>query len=238
MNKKAFLDEVTVGAIADALAETGGILDPTNPTAMAEAIGMAIDVAQIDEAGKEGIKSLAADPALQQQIMDTAQQRQSSENPAQLRSGIRETLYSLNNIYAKEGFDVLRALRVWKEARLNPAMIRDQIRDDVGHNVSLAEAKALYKIGSELQSGITYEFGKEQDTNVMQQMNAHRVMKFTPNVRASVEKIGQNLYRTKRANVLWKIDMKDNDDGSQIPYLVRVDSVSANDGDENVKEGL
>ena len=55
-------------------------------------------------------------------------------------------------------------------------------------------------------------------------------VKLTPTVREAVERVGKNIYRTKRANnIMWKVDVKQTDDGQQIPYLLRLENVEAED---------
>lgn len=242
MNKKSFINETILSTVGEKLMDTiptmlssGQGADPNQPETMRPALEEAVK--EVPELSDETSQKAVVDYMIQNpDTMKQYMQTQASYN-SRLASGIRETLYNLNNVYMSEGLDLIKALRIWKEARLTPNMIRDQIRNDVGYNVSLAEAKSLFKIGSDLQSGMNYDFGGEYYTDVMEKMNTNNYIKITPSVRASVEKIGQNLYRTKRANILWKIDMKQTDDGSQIPYLVRIDSVSAHEDDDYVKEG-
>lgn len=149
-------------------------------------------------------------------------------------SGSATLLQQLNTKYAKADLDLTLALKVWKEAKLTPQDIRDQVRNDVGQRVTVAEAKTLYKMGSQLQLNNNYInqlFNQEEAiSDIHQRMASHKTIRLTPNVRASIEKIGQNLFRTKRANILWKIDMMIDGD-SQIPYLVRVDTTEASDED-------
>jgi len=155
------------------------------------------------------------------------------------KSGSREIIYSLNNKYTHAGLDLMQALRVWKQAKLTPEMIRDQVRNDIGRSISSAEARVLHRTGSDLVSGMReLDFRREEDADVLEKMGMVRKIKLTPNVRASVERVGQNLFRTKRANILWKIDMMNTDDGKQVPYLVRIDTTTANEETEHVKEGL
>jgi len=149
-------------------------------------------------------------------------------------SDTRSLLIKLNNHYAKDGLDFMEALKVWKHAKLSPEAIRDQVRSDIKNKISLAEAKALYKTGSQMMLGYS-DLGLEREVPVDDIMQTKRAIKMTPSVKSSVERIGQNLFRTKNASMLWKIDMKTMDDGQSIPYLVRVDTVEANETEEDVR---
>jgi hypothetical protein len=149
-------------------------------------------------------------------------------------SDTRSLLIKLNNHYAKNGLNFMEALKVWKHAKLTPEAIRDQVRSDVKSNVSLAEAKALYKTGSQMMLGYS-DLGLEREVPVDDSMQTKRTIKMTPSVKSSVERIGQNLFRTKNASMLWKIDMKTMDDGQSVPYLVRVDTVEANETEEDMR---
>lgn len=157
-----------------------------------------------------------------------------SSNYGRTVSGSSALLHNLNNKYAKADLDLTLALKVWKEAKLTPQDIRDQVRNDVGQRVTVAEAKTLYKMGSQLKLNSNYIsqlFNQEEKiSDIHQRMASHRTIRLTPNVRASIEKIGQNLFRTKRANILWKIDMMVDGD-TQVPYLVRIDTTEASDED-------
>jgi len=162
---------------------------------------------------------------------------QQTQTMASSFSGSRELLVNLNKRYASENLDFMEALRVWKRARLNPDAIRQQIGNDIGVRVSFAEAKHLHKISRDVVSGhIEEDFGIDYATEILNKMSHHKRIKLTPSVREAVERVGQNLFRTKRANVLWKIDMKYTDDGQEVPYLIRIDSVEAEE-EGNIKEG-
>ena len=78
----------------------------------------------------------------------------------------------------------------------------------------------------------------KNDISNVNDILSHNSVKLTPNVRACVERVGKNLFRTKTANVLWKIDLKNTDNGQSVPYLVRVESVEATEEDPTKKEAL
>jgi hypothetical protein len=79
-------------------------------------------------------------------------------------------------------------------------------------------------MGSELNSGFQ-EMGISGEMDaITQDLISRRSAKLTPSIRAAVEKVGHNLYRTKQAStVMWKIDLKAMDNGQQVPYLLRVE---------------
>jgi len=182
----------------------------------------------------------------QQTVPQTPEQTIPSETPAAATpaaasmtasEGQRELLTDLNYKYSKQNLELTEALKVWKEANLNPTMIRAQIKDDINYNISLADAKSIQKIGSQIIDNMeSLLYGEDYTNTTLEKLKNQNSIKFTPPVRASVERIGQNLYRTKRAGILWKIDMKVMDNGEQIPYLVRVETVEAGEEDNNRKE--
>jgi hypothetical protein len=53
----------------------------------------------------------------------------------------------LSKKYAEEELDLDKALKIWREARLSPENIREQIQNDVGVHISSIDAKELYKLG-------------------------------------------------------------------------------------------
>jgi hypothetical protein len=148
-----------------------------------------------------------------------------------------ELIQKLRKIYSQSNLDITRAVRAWKQVRLNPTMIRAQVQNDVGIRISLAEAKILHQLGSDLTLGFGHsDIGKTFANDILQKMMTKKSIKLTPSVREAVERVGRNVYRTKRANnVLWKIDVRHTDDGQQVPYLLRLETVEAED--ENNTKG-
>ena len=118
---------------------------------------------------------------------------------------------------------------MWKQARMNPTNSRDQVKNDIGVRISLAEAKILHQLGSDLTLGIDdSEIGTSFANDILQKMMTKKSVKLTPAVREAVERVGRNMYRTKRAsNIMWKVDVRQTDDGQQIPYLLRLETVEA-----------
>lgn len=207
---------------------------------------LGIDVAMLTPEMREQLKQEIAGNA--QNIQDPNQQNttvptqtSSMSTPTAVpgqqiigASDTRSLLIKLNNHYAKDGLDFMEALKVWKHAKLSPEAIRDQVRSDIKNKISLAEAKALYKTGSQMMLGYS-DLGLEREVAVDEGLQTKRAIRMTPSVKSSVERIGQNLFRTKNASMLWKIDMKKMDDGQSIPYLVRVDTVEANETEEDLR---
>ena len=186
-----------------------------DPNQMQEVVSEVVN----ENANNEG-KLLEPTPEGTQKITDSVKQKLEANK----MSGTRDLLQRLNVKYGSEELDLNTALKVWKQARLTPEMIRDQIKNDVNVRVSLAEAKILCKIGSEVNSSFQ-EMGISGEMDVItQNLITKNSVKLTPSVRAAVEKVGHNLYRTKQAStVMWKIDLKAMDNGQQVPYLLRVE---------------
>jgi hypothetical protein len=59
----------------------------------------------------------------------------------------------LSQKYASKDLDLMQAIRIWKESRISPEGIRDQVRYDIGMKINSADAKTLYRMGSELEKG-------------------------------------------------------------------------------------
>ena len=192
--------------------------------------------AAIDEvASQEGIQ---VDEATRQQLIqniDEAQrnmmQTMEQEATTFASDSKRELMYKLGKIYNDSELDITEAVKVWKQAKLSPTNIRDQISNDVGIRISLAEAKILHTLGSDLMLGMdNLDFGKAYANDILQKLMTRKAIKLTPSVREAVERVGRNMYRTKRAsNIMWKIDVRHTDDGQQVPYLLRLETVEAED---------
>jgi len=59
----------------------------------------------------------------------------------------------LSKKYSEGEMNFGEAIRVWKEARLSPENIREQVRYDIGVSIDSATAKEIYKLGSEIEKG-------------------------------------------------------------------------------------
>lgn len=172
----------------------------------------------------------------EQQAQATQQMEQNVAQMGTASASSRELMNKLNHIYTKENLDFLQAMKIWKFSKLTPDRIRHQIANDVGSKVSLAEAKLLYRIGSDLvRTGDEINCEDQLNSDVFEKLQTRRSIKLTPTIREAVERVGKNLYRTKKANIMWKIDMKHTDDGQQIPYLLRIES--AEDEEQKNRNG-
>lgn len=193
--------------------------------------------AAIDEvSGEEGIK---VDETTRQDLVQKIDEEQRNmmktmeqEATTFASESKRELMFKLGQVYSKSSLDLTEAVKIWKQAKLNPNNIREQIQNDVGVRVSLAEAKILHTLGSDLMLGMSdLDFGKAYANDILQKLMTKQTVKLTPSVREAVERVGKNVYRTKRASsVMWKIDVKHTDDGQQVPYLLRLENVEAEDG--------
>ena len=71
--------------------------------------------------------------------------------------------------YASEGLELKDILKVWKEERLSPERIRQQLSTDIKVRVSSGEAKELYKIArtddfnfKTAEVGVSWELGERE----------------------------------------------------------------------------
>lgn len=169
----------------------------------------------------------------QREVMQTMEQ----EATTFASNSKRELMFKLGEMYNHSNLDITEAVKIWKQARLNPTNIRDQVQNDIGVRISLAEAKILHQLGSDMTLGMNNsDVGKAFANDILQKMMTKKAIKMTPAVREAVERVGRNMYRTKRAsNILWKVDVRHTDDGQQIPYLLRLETVEAED--ENSTKG-
>jgi hypothetical protein len=144
-------------------------------------------------------------------------------------------MQSLNAKYTKGSMDFLKALRVWREARLTPNDIKDQVFDDVGKIITSIEAKELYRIGAVMQYDYDsiakqFEVSKGRDDLIPENIKENKI-KLSPAIKMSMEKVGVNLYRHKTAKTYWTMKEKLGDNGEKAIYLVAID-----DPDEDNKK--
>ena len=142
----------------------------------------------------------------------------------------RKLIQGLGNKYATEGLDLFKALRAWKESKLTPDGIRDQVRFDVGKVITAADARELYHIGSAMKYDYDtiakeFEVSKGRDDLIPDNIKQDKI-KLSPAIRQSMERIGQNLYRDKKAKKYWTLKEKVGDDGQKAIYLVAVEEVA------------
>lgn len=144
-------------------------------------------------------------------------------------------MHSLNTTYTKKGMDILKALRVWREARLTPDDIKSQVFNDSGRRINAIEARELHHIGTAMQYDYDsvakqFEVSKGRDDLIPENIKGNKI-KLSPAIKMSMEKIGQNLYRHKTARTYWTLKEKQGDNGDKSLFLVAVD-----DPDEDVQK--
>lgn len=171
-------------------------------------------------------------PGLPGSISSDAGARPTPFEPVASSMGTRTILSSLNQKYVRADLDLTEAIKVWKTANFSPTRIQDQVRNDIGYKLSLAEAKVLHKVGSDLlYKSDTVDFRTEYVNAYLEKFEQKKAVQLTPLIKESIEKIGQNLYRSKKASILWKMDMRDMEDGTKKPWLIRV-TVDDNDNEK------
>lgn len=123
-------------------------------------------------------------------------------------------LYQMDELYSKNNLDLSGALYVWKKADLSEDEIRKQFHYDTGITISSDDAKLLHF------ATINCGTCENQDDNSLIEDDLKKpVVKITPKIKASLDRLGPNTYRSKTAGTTWKIVMKDN-----VPHLARIDT--------------
>lgn len=135
-------------------------------------------------------------------------------------------LLDLEQSYRENGLDLKLALDNWKQARFSAEEIKEAIESDIHANISFVEAKFLQRCGKEI-----YEDNKifasfydksyrnlEKRNDAEKKLASSRIVKFTPEIKKAVKKIGNNTYRTKYGSVEWSIVLVDGQ-----PHLARRD---------------
>lgn len=137
------------------------------------------------------------------------------------------TLHQLNLKYASEGLDLLKAIRAWKDLQFTPDSIRDQVRNDVGTTITASDARELYHLGSSMKydyDAMTkpYEVSKGREKLIPDNIKNEQ-RKLSPAIKMSMERLGQNLYRDKKAKTYWTLKEKVADNGEKAVYLVAIE---------------
>ena len=137
------------------------------------------------------------------------------------------TLHQLNLRYASEGLDLLKAIRAWKDLQFTPDSIRDQVRNDVGTTITASDARELYHLGSSMKYDYDamakpYEVSKGREKLIPDNIKNEQV-KLSPAIKMSMERLGQNLYRDKKAKTYWTLKEKVADNGEKAVYLVAIE---------------
>lgn len=137
----------------------------------------------------------------------------------------KEILNHMDTVYKNAGLDFIEALKVWKESRLSPNEIRDQIKFDTGRNIRSLEAKIFYRVGEDLFTGKEiYHYLQDNGADMIEsRIKTARVLPFTPYVKNNFEKTGDSTYRSKQSSidVEWVLVEKEGADGQKIMYLAR-----------------
>ena len=137
------------------------------------------------------------------------------------------TLHQLNLKYASEGLDLLKAVRAWKDLQFTSDSIRDQVRNDVGTTITASDARELYHLGSSMKYDYDamakpYEVSKGREKLIPDNIKNEQ-RKLSPAVKMSMERLGQNLYRDKKAKTYWTLKEKVADNGEKAVYLVAIE---------------
>lgn len=138
----------------------------------------------------------------------------------------------LNNLtqrYTKEGLDFIKALHIWKESNFTPDTIRDQVISDIGREITAADAQELYRVGSELKDEYTaiakpFEVSKGREDLIPDNIKGEdKARILSPSIRMSMDKVGPNLYRDKKAMTYWTMKEKMGDNGEKVVFLVAIE---------------
>jgi len=137
------------------------------------------------------------------------------------------TLHQLNIRYASEGLDLIKAIRAWKDLRLTPDGIRDQIRNDIGTTITAIDAREIYHLGSAMKYDYDsickpFEVSKGREELLPDNIRNDKI-KLSPAIKMSMERLGQNLYRDKKAKTYWTLKEKVADNGEKAVYLVAIE---------------
>jgi len=137
------------------------------------------------------------------------------------------TLHQLNIKYSSEGLDLIKAVRAWKDLQFTPDSIRDQVRSDVGTTITAEASRELYHLGSSMKHDYDaivkpYEISKGREKLIPENFKNEQ-RKLSPAIRQSMERLGQNLYRDKKAKTYWTLKEKVADNGDKAIYLVAIE---------------
>jgi len=150
----------------------------------------------------------------------------------------KELMYKLNNCYTKEGMNFFEAIRAWRKERLTPENIRLQVEYDIGKSITGVEARELYHVGESMQhdfdSTISQFEISEGRSDLIPENIKEKKIKLSPAIKQSMERLGQNLYRDKKAGTYWTLKEKVGDGGEKVVYLV---AINEPDNTQKVAEG-
>jgi len=134
-------------------------------------------------------------------------------------------LPNLASKYASQGVDIKIAMEAWKEAKLSPESIREQVLEDIREKISSEDAHVLYKVSRNKEA-------VEAEYEAYNKLRQSRYIKLTSTVKSALEKIDNNLFRLKTAGVdiSWSIEMRDGQPwlkrmSKQEPNVIEVESL-------------
>jgi len=147
----------------------------------------------------------------------------------------KETLHKLNIKYASEGLDLLKAVRTWKDLKFSSDDIRNQVLSDIGMHLADGSAQELYHLGAAMKCDYDsinkpYEVGKGREKLLPDNIK-NKSVKLSPAIKMSMERVGQNLYRDKKAKTYWTMKEKVADNGEKVIFLVAIE-----EQDDDVKK--
>lgn len=135
---------------------------------------------------------------------------------------MKHLINELQEKYAENNLDFSKALKVWGEAKLTPNQIKQAVQQDCNMYITPTQAKELYRYSCgggkfvvETPKGETVSNKKKE---LLKKLRKAKYIPFTPAVRACVEKVGSNRFRTKFGSVEWMIKMINGQ-----PHLARIE---------------
>jgi len=136
---------------------------------------------------------------------------------------MKHLINEITSKYAENNLDFAKALSVWKEANFTPREIKIAIKEDCSLDVTNLQASEIYRHACEA-SKFTVETPKDETVSskrkqIAEKMKKSKYIRMTPDVRACVEKIGSNRYRSRFGSVEWSIQIIDGE-----PHLARRDT--------------
>lgn len=136
---------------------------------------------------------------------------------------MKHLINEITERYAENNLDFSKALDVWREANLTPRDIKQAIKEDCSFDITNLQAGEIYRYACEA-SKFMVETPKNETVSskrkqIAEKMKKSKYIRMTPDVRACVEKIGSNRYRSRFGAIEWSIQMIDGE-----PHLARRDT--------------
>lgn len=129
-------------------------------------------------------------------------------------SAIRE----LQQIYTKCGLNFTDAVRAWREASYTTSDIKNQVQYDAHIKISETVAAQIHKYATTYEENTISTRDSDIDAMVM-----HKLSKLTPNIKKTMNKVGNNAYTVPSMpdHTVWKVVSKDVD-GKEAFFLARI----------------